>query len=136
MTLNGLLQHPEVYTTGIAVAPVTHWKFYDNIYTERYNGLPQQNAKGYDAGSPITYAKGLKGDLLLVHGTGDDNVHLQNTEAMVNAFVEANVQFRLFTYPNRNHGIFGGNTRRHLFQMMTDHWTRTLLGGGATAMTP
>jgi len=136
MTLNGMLQHPEVYTTGIAVAPVTHWKFYDNIYTERYNGLPQANAKGYDAGSPISYAKGLKGDLLLVHGTGDDNVHVQNTEAMVNALVEANAQFRLFTYPNRNHGIFGGNTRRHLFGMMTDHWKRTLLTSDAAALTP
>lgn len=136
MTLNGMLQHPEVYTTGIAVAPVTHWKFYDNIYTERYNGLPQANAKGYDAGSPISYAGGLTGDLLLVHGTGDDNVHLQNTEAMVNAFVAANAQFRLFTYPNRNHAIAGGNTRRHLFQMMTEHWQRTLLRTGATALTP
>ncbi len=136
MTLNAMLQNPDVYTAGIAVAPVTHWKFYDNIYTERYNGLPQSNAKGYDEGSPITYAKNLRGDLLLVHGTGDDNVHLQNSESMINAFVTANRQFRLFEYPNRNHGIFGGNTRRHLFTMMTDHWKRTLLGGGATAMVP
>jgi dipeptidyl-peptidase-4 len=129
MTLNAMLQHPDVYAAGIAVAPVTHWKFYDNIYTERYNGLPQQNAKGYDAGSPLTYAGNLRGDLLLVHGTGDDNVHLQNTDAMINAFVAANRQFRLFEYPNRNHGIAGGNTRRHLFTMMTEHWRRALQGG-------
>ena len=135
MTLNAMLQHPDVYTAGIAVAPVTHWKFYDNIYTERYNGLPQQNAKGYDAGSPLTYAGNLRGDLLLVHGTGDDNVHLQNTDAMINAFVAANRQFRLFEYPNRNHGIAGGNTRRHLFTMMTEHWQRALQGG-TPAMVP
>jgi len=105
---------------AIAVAPVTHWKYYDNIYTERYNGLPQDNKDGYDRGSPLTYAKQMTGRLLVVHGTGDDNVHYQNTEALVNALVAANKQFTLMTYPNRNHGIFGGNTTRHLRTLLTN----------------
>jgi len=119
MTLNVLTQAPDVYRMGIAVAPVTHWKYYDTIYTERYNGLPQDNAAGYDKGSPLTYAKNLKGRLLMVHGSGDDNVHFQNTQVMVNALVEANRPFSLMVYPNRNHGIYGGNTRQHLYTLLT-----------------
>jgi dipeptidyl-peptidase 4 len=119
MTLNMLTQAPDVYRMGIAVAPVTHWKYYDTIYTERYNGLPQDNAAGYDKGSPLTYAKNLKGTLLIVHGTGDDNVHFQNTQAMINALIDANRQFSLMVYPNRNHSISGGNTRQHLFTELT-----------------
>ncbi len=119
MSLNALFRAPGVYRSAIAVAPVTHWKYYDNIYTERYNGLPQDNAEGYDAGSPLTWVDSLQGDLLLVHGSGDDNVHYQNSEALVNALVRANKPFQLMEYPNRNHGIFGGNTRRHLFELMT-----------------
>lgn len=119
MTLNALTQFPDVYRMGMAVAPVTHWKYYDTIYTERYNGLPQDNTAGYDRGSPLTYARNLRGRLLLVHGTGDDNVHYQNTEAMINALVAANRQFQLMIYPNRNHGIFGGNTTRHLRALLT-----------------
>jgi len=119
MTLNTLTQAPDVYRMGIAVAPVTHWKYYDTIYTERYNGLPQDNAAGYDKGSPLTYAKNLKGRLLIVHGSGDDNVHFQNTEAMVNALVAANRPFSLMVYPNRTHSISGGNTRQHLFTLLT-----------------
>ncbi|PYP57390.1 MAG: S9 family peptidase [Gemmatimonadetes bacterium] len=119
MTLNTLTQFPDVYRMGIAVAPVTHWKYYDTIYTERYNGLPQDNAAGYDKGSPLTYAKNLKGRLLIVHGSGDDNVHFQNTEAMVNALVAANRPFSLMVYPNRTHSISGGTTRQHLFTLLT-----------------
>jgi len=119
MTLNALTQAPDVYRMGIAVAPVTHWKYYDTIYTERYNGLPQDNAAGYDKGSPLTYAKNLRGRLLIVHGSGDDNVHFENTLAMVNAFVDANRPFSLMVYPNRNHGIYGGNTRQHLYTLLT-----------------
>jgi dipeptidyl-peptidase-4 len=119
MALNTILQFPDVYRTAIAVAPVTHWKFYDTIYTERYNGLPQDNAAGYDRGSPLTFAGNLRGNLLIVHGTGDDNVHYQNTEAMVNALVAANRPFQLMTYPNRNHGISGGSTTRHLYELLT-----------------
>jgi len=119
MTLNCILQFPDVYRTAFAVAPVTHWKFYDDVYTERYNGLPQDNAAGYDRGSPLSYAANLRGNLLIVHGSGDDNVHFQNTENMVNALVAANRQFRLFVYPNRTHSITGGNTTRHLWEMLT-----------------
>ena len=127
MSLNTLFQHPEVYRTAVAVAPVTHWKYYDNIYTERYNGLPKDNAKGYDAGSPLTYVDGLKGNLLLIHGSGDDNVHYQNSEALVNKLVTANKQFTMMDYPNRNHGISGGNTRQHLFDLMTRYLQENLL---------
>ncbi len=121
MSLNTLFQHGEVYRTAVAVAPVTHWKYYDNIYTERYNGLPQENREGYDKGSPLSYVNQLRGDLLLVHGSGDDNVHFQNSQALVNSLVTANKQFALMEYPNRNHGIFGGNTRLHLFTLITNY---------------
>ncbi|HEY3221569.1 MAG TPA: S9 family peptidase [Gemmatimonadales bacterium] len=119
MTLNALTQAPDVYRMGISVAPVTHWKYYDTIYTERYNGLPQDNKAGYDKGSPLTYAKNLKGRLLIVHGSGDDNVHFQNTEAMINALIDANRPFSLMVYPNRNHSISGGTTRQHLYTLLT-----------------
>jgi dipeptidyl-peptidase-4 len=126
MSLNVITQAPDVYRMAIAVAPVTHWKYYDTIYTERYNGLPQDNAAGYDKGSPLTYAKNLKGQLLIVHGTGDDNVHFQNTEAMVNALVAANRQFSLMAYPNRDHSITGGTTRQHLFTLLTKYVEQNL----------
>lgn len=109
----------DVFTAGIAVAPVTNWRFYDSIYTERYLGLPSENPDGYDQNSPVTFAANLKGKYLLVHGTGDDNVHFQNAVSMVNALVKANKQFDSFYYPDRNHGIYGGNTRFHLYEMMT-----------------
>ena len=121
MSLNMITQAPDVYRMAIAVAPVTHWKYYDTIYTERYMGLPQDNAAGYDKGSPVTYAKNLKGRLLIVHGSGDDNVHYQNTEVMVNALVAANRPFSLMVYPNRNHSISGGTTRQHLFTLLTKY---------------
>jgi dipeptidyl-peptidase-4 len=121
MSLNTLFQHGDVYRAAVAVAPVTHWKYYDNIYTERYNGLPQENREGYDKGSPLSYVNQLRGDLLLVHGSGDDNVHFQNSQALVNSLVTANKQFSLMEYPNRNHGIFGGNTRLHLFTLITNY---------------
>jgi dipeptidyl-peptidase-4 len=119
MSLNAIFQHPDVFKTALAVAPVTDWRFYDSIYTERYMGLPQVNAAGYAKGSPITYVRGLKGNLLVVHGSGDDNVHYQNTEAMVNALVAANRPFQLMVYPNRTHSITGGATRQHLFTLLT-----------------
>jgi len=134
MALNTITQAPDVYRMAIAVAPVTHWKYYDTIYTERYNGLPQDNASGYDRGSPLTYAKNLRGKLLIVHGSGDDNVHYQNTEAMVNALVAANKPFQLMVYPNRTHSIAGGPTRQHLFTLLTEFVERNLppsTGAGA-----
>jgi dipeptidyl-peptidase-4 len=119
MSLNAITQHPDVYKTAVAVAPVTHWRYYDTIYTERYNGLPQQNAAGYDAGSPLTYAKRLRGNLLIVHGSGDDNVHYQNTEAMVNALIEVGRPFSLMVYPNRDHSISSDRATPHLRAMLT-----------------
>jgi len=110
-----------VYSTAVVVAPVTHWKYYDTIYTERYNGLPQDNAEGYDKGSPLSYAEQMSGNLLVVHGGGDDNVHYQNTEALVNALVAANKQFRFMEYPNRTHRISGGGATLHLRGLLTDY---------------
>ena len=111
----------DYFKMAIAVAPVTNWRYYDNIYTERYMGTPQENASGYDDNSPINHVEKLKGKYLLIHGTGDDNVHVQNTYEMTSALVRANKQFDLFVYPDKNHGIYGGNTRLHLYQMMTDY---------------
>jgi dipeptidyl-peptidase 4 len=128
MSLNLLFQSPGLYGTGIAVAPVTHWKFYDTIYTERYNGLPQENPDGYERGSPITYAARLRGNLLVVHGSGDDNVHYQNTAALVNALVDANKPFTMMEYPGRNHAIAGGATSMHLYGLMERYLDEHLMG--------
>lgn len=110
----------DVFKMAIAVAPVTNWRYYDNIYTERYMRTPQENASGYDNNSPINHVDKLKGSYLLVHGSADDNVHVQNTMEMISALVRANKQFDLFIYPDKNHGIYGGNTRYHLYKKMTD----------------
>jgi dipeptidyl-peptidase-4 len=110
-----------LFKVGIAVAPVTNWRFYDNIYTERFMRTPQENAKGYDDNSPINFAKDLQGKYFLIHGAADDNVHYQNSMEMISALVKANKQFDLFIYPNKNHGIYGGNTRNHLFNMINDY---------------
>jgi len=110
----------DVFSLAIAVAPVTNWRYYDNIYTERYMQTPQENASGYDENSPINHVDKLKGHYLLIHGSADDNVHVQNTMEMISALVNANKQFDLFIYPDKNHGIYGGNTRYHLYKKMTD----------------
>ena len=107
----------EVFKAGISVAPVTNQRFYDTVYSERYMGLPSQNPEGYDENSPITLAAGIKGKLLLVHGTADDNVHYQNTAEFAEAMVQAGVQFQMMSYTNRNHGIRGGKTTMHLYTM-------------------
>ena len=109
-----------VFKSAIAVAPVTNWRYYDNIYTERFMRTPQENGENYDVNSPINYISELQGSYLLVHGSADDNVHYQNTMEMINALVNANKQFDLFIYPNKNHGIYGGNTRLHLYNKMTN----------------
>jgi len=114
----GITKGADVFKMAIAVAPVTNWRYYDNIYTERFMRTPQENAEGYDRNSPINYVDNLKGKYLLIHGSADDNVHFQNTMDMTSALVKANKQFELFVYPNKNHGIYGGNTRNHLFQLM------------------
>ena len=122
MTLNALLRYPEIYKTGMSVAPVSDQRYYDTIYQERYMGLPSDNKEGYKQGSPITFAKNLKGNLLLIHGTGDDNVHYQSTEAIINEFIKYNKKFTMMAYPNRTHGIREGkNTTRHLFELLTDY---------------
>ncbi|HSZ25741.1 MAG TPA: S9 family peptidase [Cytophagaceae bacterium] len=108
------------FKTAIAVAPVTNWRYYDNIYTERYMGLPQTNGKGYDENAPAYFAKMLKGNYLLIHGTADDNVHVQNSIEMQRALITANKQFDVFYYPDKNHSIYGGTTRYHLYKKMTD----------------
>ena len=109
-----------IFDLAMAVAPVTNWRFYDNIYTERYMGLPDKNPDGYDDNSPINHVEKLQGSYLLVHGGGDDNVHLQNAMRMVDALVAADKQFDMFVYPNRDHRIASGNSRLHLYRMMTD----------------
>jgi dipeptidyl-peptidase-4 len=111
---------------AIAVAPVTNWRFYDSIYTERYMRTPQENANGYDDNSPINHVDKMKGAYLLVHGTGDDNVHFQNSVEMTAALIEANKQFDFYMYPDRNHGIYGKNSRLHLFTKMTDFIKKNL----------
>ncbi|MBC3757139.1 S9 family peptidase [Hyunsoonleella sp. SJ7] len=123
---NALFKANDVFKMAIAVAPVASWRFYDSIYTERYLGKPQDNPEGYDDNSPISYVSKLKGDFLLVHGSGDDNVHVQNTMRLVEALVQANKKFDWAIYPDKNHGIYGGNTRLHLFQKMTDFIDETL----------
>ena len=126
MSSNALFKGNDVFKMAIAVAPVTSWRFYDSIYTERYMTTPQENASGYDNNSPINHVDKLKGDFLLIHGTGDDNVHVQNTMRMVEALVQANKQFEWMIYPDKNHGIYGGNTRLHLYTKMTNFINRTL----------
>ncbi|MEL6141366.1 MAG: S9 family peptidase, partial [Bacteroidota bacterium] len=120
MALNCILKGNEVFAAAISVAPVSSWKWYDTIYTERYMRTLAENEDGYNDNSPIYFADRLKGDLLLVHGMGDDNVHFQHTAEMANALIMANKQFDTYFYPNRNHGIYGGPTRLHLYQKMTD----------------
>jgi dipeptidyl-peptidase-4 len=126
MSSLALMKGNDVFKAAIAVAPVTTWRYYDTIYTERYLQTPQQNAAGYDDNSPITHVDKLKGNLLLIHGTGDDNVHYQNAVDLVDALIKADKQFETMYYPNRNHGISGGNTSWHLYSLMTDFIRRKL----------
>jgi dipeptidyl-peptidase-4 len=116
----------DVFKMAIAVAPVTNWRYYDNIYTERFMRTPKENEAGYDDNSPINHVKNIKGKYFLIHGSTDDNVHYQNAMEMINAMVKANKQFDMFIYPNRNHGIYGGNTRNHLFNMMFEYTLKNL----------
>lgn len=120
MTCLTMTKGEGIIDAGIAVAPVTNWRFYDNIYTERFMRTPQENKEGYEQNSPLNFADGLQGDLLLVHGSADDNVHLQNTMEFAEKLVQADKQFDMKIYTNRNHGIYGGNTRYHLYNLMTD----------------
>ena len=121
-----ILKGNDVFKSAIAVAPVITWRYYDNIYTERFLQRPQDNPRGYDDNSPLNFADKLMGNYLLVHGTGDDNVHFQNSADMVTALERAGKQFEFRIYPNKNHSIYGGNTRLNLYQLMTDFIYRKL----------
>ena len=120
MASNCILKGADVFKMAIAVAPVTNWRFYDSIYTERYMQTPQENATGYDENSPINHVNKLKGKYLLIHGSGDDNVHVQNSMQMIEALIQANKQFDSEIYPDKNHGIYGGKTRIQLYTKMTN----------------
>lgn len=131
MTLNLMFRYPEIYETGMAVAPVSNQFFYDNIYQERYMGLKSENPLDFIEGSPVTYAKNLEGNLLIVHGTGDDNVHYQNTEFLINELIKQNKLFQVMPYPNRSHGIYEGeNTTRHVFTLLRHYLMEHVEAGG------
>jgi len=139
-TLNCMFRDADVFKVGVAVAPVPDQKLYDTIYQERYMGLPEQNEDGYGRGSAINFAAGLRGHLLIVHGSGDDNVHYQGTEQLVNALVAAGKQFQMMEYPNRTHGIYERpGTTLHLYNLLTDYLhthlesgPRPIMGGSVT----
>lgn len=114
------------FKAGVAIAPVTDWRFYDTVYTERFMRTPQQNKIGYDNGSAIALANKLQGNLLLIHGTTDDNVHLQNSMEYTRALIEANKHFDMFMFPDKNHFISGGNSRMYLYNKVIDYYKRNL----------
>jgi dipeptidyl-peptidase-4 len=127
MSLNAIFRYPDMYKMAMAVAFVSNQRYYDTIYQERYMGLPEDNKEGFKNGSPITFAHQLKGNLLIIHGTGDDNVHYQNFEALVNELIKHNKHFTMMSYPNRSHGIFEGeNTTRHLYELLTRYLKENL----------
>lgn len=126
MSSTCILKGNDVFKTAIAVAPVTNWRFYDNIYTERYMRTPVENQKGYDGNAPERMADSLKGYFLLIHGTADDNVHFQNSVMLTTALIKANKQFESEYYPDKTHGISGGNTRYQLYTRMTDFILKNL----------
>ena len=129
-TLNAMFRYPDLYRTGMSVAPVPDVRLYDTIYQERYCALPQDHPDEYKQSSPVTFANQLKGNLLVVHGSGDDNVHYQGTEELINALVAGNKEFRMMVYPNRSHGIYeGAGTRRHLFTLLTSFLHEKLPAG-------
>ena len=120
MSLNAIFRYPDLYQTAVAVAFISDQRLYDTIYQERYIGLPDQNEAGFRDGSPITFADRLRGNLLIIHGTGDDNCHYQSCERLIDALVANNKPFSMLAYPNRTHGISeGANTSRHLYESMT-----------------
>ena len=135
-TLNGMFRYPDVYASGLAVAPVADLHYNDTIYQERYGGLPTDHPEEWKESSPITFASQLKGNLMVIHGTGDDNVHYQGTQALINALVAANKQFSTFAYPNRSHSISEGpGTQRHLYGLMTRYFNEKLPPGPAPTTT-
>ena len=131
MTLNMVFKYPDLYKTGISIAPVPNQRYYDTIYQERYMGLPNDNVDGYRNGSPIHFAHQLKGNLLLIHGTGDDNCHYQTMELLINELIKHDKQFTMMAYPNRSHSIREGKgTTKHLRTLMTNYLYENLPAGG------
>jgi dipeptidyl-peptidase-4 len=120
MSALAITKGAEIFKAAIAVAPVTSWRLYDNIYTERFMRTPQENAKGYDENAPLNYVDKIKGKFLIIHGTGDDNVHFQNSVLMAEAMIQKNIDFESAYYPNKAHGIVGGNSTMHIYRKMTD----------------
>jgi len=130
MSLNAIFRYPDLYHTAMAIAFISNQRFYDTIYQERYMGLPDDNEQGYKNGSPITYAHQLKGNLLIIHGTGDDNCHYQSCEALINELIKHNKHFSMMSYPNRTHAIKEGeNTTRHLYELLTGYLNENLPPG-------
>ena len=134
MTLLSMMKGGDQFRAGISVAPVTSWKLYDTVYTERFMRTPRENPSGYEDGSPLNHVDGMTGELLLVHGTGDDNVHFQNSVQMLEKLQEAGKQFSFMAYPNKTHSISGERTQVHLYSMMTD-WVFEKLGAGGLPIT-
>lgn len=126
LTSLAMTKGADYFKMGIAVAPVTNWKYYDNIYTERFMRTPEENKDGYENNSPINYTSNIKGKYFIIHGSTDDNVHYQNSMDMVSSLTKNNIQFDMFIYPNKNHGIYGGNTRNHLYNMILDYTLKNL----------
>jgi dipeptidyl-peptidase 4 len=135
MTLHAMT-HSDRVKAGIAVAPVTDWRDYDSVYTERYMGLPKENESGYRASSPVNFARDLKGRLLEVHGTSDDNVHLQNTVQMINSLINSGVQFDLQLYPRKTHSLAGKLARTHLYHRVLQHFETYLRNEANGPQTP
>ena len=130
MSLNAIFRYPELYHTAMAIAFISNQRFYDTIYQERYMGLPDDNEEGYKNGSPITFAHQLKGNLLIIHGTGDDNCHYQSCEALINELIKHGKHFSMMSYPNRTHAIKEGeNTKRHLYELLTRYLKENLPAG-------
>lgn len=130
-TLNLMFQYPGLFSTGIAVAAVPDQRLYDNVYQERYMGLPQDHAADFVAGSPVTHARHLSGNLMIIHGTADDNVHYQGMEVLINELIAHNKYFQMMSYPNRSHGIYeGANTRRHVYTTIADYLMKHVKPGG------
>jgi dipeptidyl-peptidase-4 len=131
-----LLKGNDVFSAAVAVAPVTHWKWYDNIYTERYMRTVTENPKGYHDNAPVHFAHQLKGKYLLIHGMADDNVHFQHTTEMANVLINEDKQFDTYFYPNKNHSISGGSSRLHLYRKITDFLILHLRGGEVKTRIP
>ena len=130
MSLNAIFRYPDLYHTAMAIAFISNQRFYDTIYQERYMGLPDDNEEGFKNGSPITFAHQLKGNLLIIHGTGDDNCHYQSCEALINELIKHGKHFSMMSYPNRSHSIKEGEgTRRHLYELLTRYLKENLPAG-------